>query len=214
MRRCASASSRISIERAAASYVSTLGGGRRAARRSSAGISATAKLGQFLGGVAAHGVEQTLRDFNLGGLAGRSAQEVIAAVFEALAPSGASLEDAAARQAVDDVIELFDQYIKEGRDLTPLEAMDLAAVRDALCLSVQLYIFERWLQELGRSYESGALSASDAVKLERDVKAYIQERVILDFEGIDLATHWGSSEVLQQIEAIYETAYSMLEASE
>lgn len=144
---------------------------------------------------------------------GRDVDQVLTAIANALAPEGATQEEAVARQAVNDTLSyLYERYGLAGGDLTKLDAMDRAGVADALAVSVTAYIYHRWVQELGRKIEEHAFSAEEAVRLERDVRAFISETVQLDMTRVDpLTLDWAGPAGQRFVELIYADAYEMLE---
>ena len=195
-------------------YVAARGGARGAAAAAPAGRSSTANLGSFLSSVARSGLAATVRSLGLGELTGRSASEVFAEIANHLAPSGATLEEATARRAVDEaLLSLFQRYELAEADLSELNRMDADGVRDAVELSVAAYIYYRWLQELSDRVEANAVSANQAVKLERQVKDYVRQTVRLDLREIDvLNVNWTGPDGGGLVERIYLEAYGLLEA--
>lgn len=200
------------LKRSARRYVAARGGASRAARASTGGRAATAALGSFLSDVAGRGLRRALDALGLAGLAGNDAQTVLAAIENALAPPGASREDAAARKAVG--VALDEIYQRFGAGEAPLDALDKMSpqdIRDALTTSVAEYIYARWLSELGRRLEERAVSAEAAVRLERDIHAYLRETVALDLKGRDpLKVEWNGEEGRALIEGLYEEAFRIL----
>jgi hypothetical protein len=91
--------------------------------------------------------------------------------------------------------------------------MDATSVREAIEASVASYIYHRWLQELGIRIEHNTITASQAVRLEQQVKEYVEETVKLDFRDIEVLTlDWHGAQAAQLVERIYMDAYSLLEA--
>jgi hypothetical protein len=133
-------------------------------------------------------------------------------IANALAPDGATLEDAAARRATDETLAfLFERYSVATEGIEALNSLDMTGVRDALQVSVAGFIYQRWLQELGQRVEERAVTPQDAVKLERDIRSYVTEAVKLDLQGRDpLAVNWNDREGREIVERIYREAYSLL----
>jgi hypothetical protein len=138
---------------------------------------------------------------------------VFAELATRLAPSGATLEEAAARRAISDALfSLYERYDLENADLSRLDAMDGDAIRDALQVSVASYIYHRWLQELGDRIEENAIDADQAYRLEREVRDYVQLAVRLDLANVDVMNmDWDGQEGRQLMDRIYNEAYSLLE---
>lgn len=201
------------LRNAANRYVGARGGGRTAARSAQAGRSSTARVGGFLSGVASRGFSQAALDLGLSAYLGRNVDQVLAAIANALAPDGATQEEAVARQAVNDTLGfLYERYGLEDGDLSKLDVMDREGVTEAVAVSVTSYVYHRWVQELGRKLEENAYTANEAVRLERDVRAFIEETVKLDMTRINpLTLDWGGPAGQQFVERIYADAYEMLE---
>src|SRR5207244_2197774 len=93
----AASGGRTSLQKAANNYVAARGGATRAARASTAGRSATTRVVGFLSDVASRGIGDALRAIGLGNVLGEPVEVVLAAIINALAPPGASLDEMAAR---------------------------------------------------------------------------------------------------------------------
>lgn len=201
------------LRNAASRYVGARGGSRTAARAAQAGRAATARVGGFLSGVAARGFADAARALGLTAHLGQGVERVLAAIANALAPDGATQEEAVARQAVNETLAyLYERYGLADGDLTKLDAMDRAGVAEAVGVSVAAYIYHRWVQELGRRIEENAFSAQEAVRLERDVRAFIAETVQFDLTRVDaVSLDWGGPAGQRFVEQIYADAYAMLE---
>lgn len=193
-------------------YVQAKGGATRAARAATGGRAATVRLGGFLSDVARRGISEAARALGLADVVGRPVETVLAAIANALAPDGATLEEVAARRAIDDSLTtIFEQYGVDDAGIEQLNALGAEGTRKAIELSVTAYIYQRWLQELGQKIEERAINASSAKKLERDVKAYVTEIVKLDLKDRDpLTINWNQAEGREFIERIYGEAYSLL----
>lgn len=194
-------------------YVGALGGARRATRASRAGRASTARLGQFLSSVGSRGLNETLERLGLSSFVGKNAETVFTAISNALAPAGASREEAIARDAVHEALEnLYERSILADGDLTKLDQMGTQEITQALETAVSSYIFRRWLGELEIVIEKKAMSAKEAVRLERDMRAYINECVQLDMQRVDMFNmDWNSTSGQQFIEKIFTEAYRILE---
>lgn len=194
-------------------YVGALGGARNAARSSRAGKASTTRLGQFLSSVGSYGLNKTLERFGLASFIGKDAETVFTAISNALAPAGSSREESIARNAVNEALDaLYEQFILADGDLTKLDQMGTQEVAQALETAVSSCIYGRWLAELEIVLEKKAISAKEAVRYERDMRAYIRESVQLDMQGIDvLNMDWNGSSGKQFIDKIFTDAYKILE---
>ncbi len=201
------------LANAGRSYVKARGGARRAAQSSSAGRIATGRVIGFLSRIATNGIANALESIGLRDILGQSVEATLAAIMNKLAPSGAGLDESAARKAVDlALLSIFEEYGVEADGVGKLDEMDGAAVEKAFQTVISEYVFQRWLSELGKRLEEGAVSATEALRLETIAKECIVEAIKLDFRDYDiLETDWGGSESQQIINDIYEQAYVFLE---
>ncbi|RZM77810.1 hypothetical protein DYY88_14640 [Leptolyngbya iicbica LK] len=147
---------------------------------------------------------------------GKDSESIFTAISNALAPAGASREEAIARRAVNEALEvLYEQVLLADGDLTKLDQMGTQEIAQALQASVSSYIYQRWLAELEVVLEKKAISANQAVRYERDMRVYIQECVELDMQGIDvLNMDWNGQAGQQFIDKIFTEAYRILEDSQ
>lgn len=197
---------------AARRYVQAKGGASRAARSAPSGRGATAALGGFLSGVATRGVADTFRALGLADAIGRPAEAVLAVIVNTIAPSGATLEEMAARRAVNEtLVFLFDKYGVDERGIEQLNRLDADGVQETIKASVSSYIFQRWLGELGKKIDERAISPREAVRLERDVRNYVRDALMLDLKGRDpLRIDWAGREGRELVDRIYTEAYGFL----
>lgn len=204
---------RAGLSRAGQDYVGARGGSRGAAAAAAAGRSSVARAGQFYSTLAGGGIARALEAIGLRGLAGRSAEEVFAAIADALAPDGATLEEAAARRAVtESLAHLFEERVADG-GLDSLDRMTAADVAGAVQNMVSAYVYHRWLEELGLSLERGAVSPDEAVRMEREMRAYVRDLVRLEISpDRALTTDWAGADGQAFVRGLFEDAYSLLEA--
>jgi hypothetical protein len=199
------------IRRAGRRYVRAKGGARRAAASASSGQASTGRLGGFLGNAVRTGFAEAARSLGVE-ILGRSVESVLAAILNAVAPSGTTDDDATARRATNETLtELFQRYGAIDGGLDRLDAMDADTVRDAIQSSVSSYVYQRWLLDLSKSIEDRSISAEHAIRLERDVKVYVRDLVELELADRDvLNMDWQGEEGRTLIRAAYEQAYTLL----
>ena len=197
-------------------YVRAMGGGQRAARSSRAGRRATALLGGFLSDVARRSLAGAMESLGLSRYIGQSPEVVMAAIANALAPEGATREEAIARRATNDALkEFYERYVVPVGDLNKMTAVPAQAVVDAMTTAVSSYIYRRWLSDLGLKIEQNAVSRQQAIRLEKEVKRFVRNAVRFDLKGKDaLNMNWKSPETRAFIERIYRDAYDLLGGGE
>lgn len=207
---------RSALSRAGRHYVRANGGSRRAATSARTGQSATRKLGGFLSAIGAQGIQGALQQLGLSSWVGKPAESVFAAISNALAPDAGSRESMFARQAINEALEgLYEQYVMADGDITNLDQMGSKDIMRGIETAVSAYIYNRWLGELQIVIEQKSISAKDAVRLERNIKAFVRESVHLDLQGKDvLSIDWQGSSGQNLINTIFTEAYSFLEDSQ
>lgn len=201
------------LANAGRSYVKARGGSRRAAQNSVAGRTAAGRVIGFLSRIATSGIAEALESIGLRDVLGQPIEAALAAIMNKLAPSGAGLDEAAARKAVDlALLSIFEEYGVEADGLERLNEMDAGAVEQAFQTVVSEYNFQRWMMELGKRVEEGAVSASEALRLENIAKECIWEATRLDLRGYNILTNdWSEAGSQRIINDIYIQAYIFLE---
>lgn len=215
MGRFATTGARADLRSAGRNYVRARGGSASAARAATAGRAATTGIVGFLSDVASRGIDAALRSIGLGDVIGRPVEAVLAAIVNALAPAGVTLDEVTARRTTDEVlVAVFEKYGAVEEDVRKLNEMDAAGVEEAFRLSVAEFIFQRWMLELGKRVEDKAVTAREARRLELEIKSYVVEATKLDLQGRDLlTTDWQAPENQRLIEDIYREAYRLLEVA-
>jgi hypothetical protein len=200
------------LQTAGRRYVSAKGGARKAAATASGGRATTARIGSFVSNVASIGFAEATRALGLEGIVGQKVDAVLAAIINAIAPTGTSNDDAIARRAASETIrELFEKYEVQQAGLDALDAMTEADAADSIERSVANYVYQRWLFDLSQRIEQNAVSETDAVKLERDVKDFVTGLVKLKLDGKE-AVHldWKGMQGQKFVQEIYDAAYKLL----
>ena len=193
-------------------YVSAKGGATRSAASAAAGRAATIRLGNFLADIASRGFEQAARAVGLEGVVGQKVTVVLATVINAIAPPGTTNDEAVARRAASETLrELFEKHGVEQSGVEALNAMKPGDVSDAIELSVAAYVYQMWLFDLSRKIEEHAISESEAVRLERDVKIFVKSLIKLKLNGDQtLQLDWKGTQGARFVREIYEAAYRLL----
>lgn len=192
-------------------FVRAQGGARSASRAARAGVSTAQGIGSFLGALSSRGVSDTARAYRLGAFVGKSADSLLAAVVDQVAPAGAQLEQVAARAAaVETLAELFAEHGVAAEGLAALEGLTADAVRTVMERFLCRYIFERLIQTLGKTLENRP--AAEVVRLESGVKRYLEGTIRLDLAGVDVgALDWMGAAGRDLITGLYDEAYGLME---
>jgi hypothetical protein len=193
-------------------YVRAKGGSRSAATTATHGRATASRASSFFGALLSGGLGAALEALGIRNYVGRAADVVFAAIANAIAPPGATLEEAAARRAADEVLsKLYEDVLDANGDLTVLDSMSQDDVANAVRGVITAYVYERWLEQLGKSIETGAVSPTEAVRLEHEVKQYVRDIVVLDVTNEDvLAFGQDAGRTQLVIDRLFEEAYSLL----
>lgn len=192
-------------------FVRAQGGARSASRAARAGVATAQGIGNFLSALSSRGVADTAKAYRLEAFVGKSADSLLSAVVDQVAPAGAQLEEAAARAAaVETLAELFAEHGVAADGLAALEGLTADAVRTVMERFLCRYIFERLIQTLGKTLENRP--AAEVARLEAGVKSYLEGTIRLDLSTVDVgALDWKGSAGRDLITGLYDEAYSLME---
>lgn len=193
------------------SYTRAAGGASTAARAATGGRRSTAGLTGFLSDAVRGGVATALERRGLAHLLGQDVVSVLATLADYLAPSGASLEEAAARISLTETLnQVFSQYEVDDKGLQALEQMTEKDLGVVVELSVSNYIAERLLQQLVIEVEKASLSEEDANRVMNEVRDFITEIVKLDLEdGAILEVDWSGAQGQSLMRRWFEEGYRL-----
>lgn len=199
----------------ASKFVKAQGGARSATQASRRGIRTAQRLAGALIAAVERG-ESGLSQFLSINFVGMSADAVLAALIDELAPAGAQNEDAAARDAACTVLEdLFTKYSVSTAGIAGLSALTLAEVADVVVNYVAAYIFARLMQLLAIRLERNDLSTATACRMERDVREYVRERVKAEVAPPQVTNiSFTAQEGQRVVERVFNDAYTIIEAWE
>jgi len=206
-----------SLRKAAKTYLRTLGGSRGATRSAGRGITVGKSLGRFLGSVSTSGggpgLNQTLVQFGLANFVGRSSEETLAKIADAIAPAGATNDEAIARDAVIATLDqLYTRILESGGDIIQLEALTPEMIKETVIDYVGIYIFKKWVYELGIAVEKNAVTEKQAIAMEQEIRDFINAEVSRSLRDKDVRDFDFNNPANQQIiDTIFQTAYSTLE---
>ncbi len=213
IKRIANGRNGATFKKAAKEYVKRTGGHKQATHASGPGISAGSSYLSFLSDVANSGLDQTLRDYDLGDCIGKSTEEVFAKIANKIAPTGSTNDEAIARAAV---IMAFDKLCtkldENDQDISALDQLDKASLKDTIIEFVSAYIFKKWVYEAGLALERNDLSETEAIELENEMRVFVTDEVKsslgkMDVSTIDISQGKGK----KAIQDIFDLAYSTLE---
>lgn len=166
-------------------YVKALGGPTSAAGSARGGARAAVAIGRLLSRIGSAGFTPTLEELGLGDLVGSTPLELIAALSEAVAGDGATLEEAA---ALDASVWLLEDLFGDATTFEEVNvlALDEAGVRDGFAKFIARYVYVRLLPLLDeRLIQRGDPAA--AARIERQVWEYTLAQCRDNLAEVDVA---------------------------
>lgn len=199
---------------ALSSYVKAYGGSRKAAYSATSGKKTTAKLGGFLSSVSSQGIQSTLNQFKIRFI-GRSVTDVLGDLVNAIAPAPNTKEDAVARNALLDAMEiLYEEVAENDDDIKSLDDLDEEKFEIVMNKYISSYIFQRFLNDLESRFEEHSQNEGSALNIENEIKEYISGVVDNELKGRNISTlDYTSDAVLDIINEIYKDCYSVIEGA-
>lgn len=192
-------------------YIRAKGGAQKAAQSVISGKSTARNLANFFATTARSNISQGLNLIGLGHLIGKDVDTVFSGLIDALSDNGEDFDENIARQAIEDALTSFYEQCSENQNFESLEHLTPEQLKRAIENFVSGYIYKRWLQELGNCIERKAVSETEAVKLEVEVKIYVRDLVNLGLDSRNiLSIDWNGDEGRQIIDSLYEDAYSLI----
>jgi hypothetical protein len=143
---------------------------------------------------------------------GQDANTLLAALVDRIAPPGALLEDAAARDAMIQTLdELFQEIAVQENGFEALESLDVARTTHTLERYVANYIYIRLVQVISQRLESR--STDEVIRVEKEIKDYVFSTVHLDLLSKTdvLSIDWDAQGGHAFIERIYQEGYELIE---
>jgi hypothetical protein len=202
------------IARAAKDYVSGSGGASAIRNSSIGGRAVGSKLGRVLFTVIADGIGTALQQQGISDVSGQSTDVVFAQLARQLSSQGGTVEETIANIAVVEALSyIYEEFDLVNKDLVTLDSLTEQQAKDVIQVYVTVYIFERWLHELGTKIENSDLNESQIVELEEEIHDFIRESVKLRFDDIKPSVvDFNRGQEKKIIDEIFKQAYQMIES--
>ncbi|UES60212.1 hypothetical protein GFK91_31330 (plasmid) [Roseibium aggregatum] len=174
------------------------GNSRNATRAMGASRSSAANVLGVLRGLSRDGINQTLNRFNLSGLAGQPASEVLAALTDVICEDGGTLDEAVAREAwLETVVAV------ETAGITDIDAMTAEQFREVFLTFISQSLQAKLFQEIG--VNGFKVADMDEIRaFESQFRNYVDGRVRDSFNN-DLSDLANMSD--ERIRAVVEQTY-------
>lgn len=169
---------------------------------------AGAGLVRFLNDIAARGVREALRTFDLERLAGRPIEEVFAALSDYICPEGGTIDEGIARDAF---IETIDDLAQAG--ITNMDGLTLEQMKTVFELYATHAIEARLCNDVGTRIVTLPADASAVQRIENQLGEFIR-RAVSDALNSSTASMQSlpTGAVPGFVNDIYQSAFEFLEA--
>ena len=199
------ASGKSTVNKAVSNYVKAHGGAKSASKTAKSGIGTVINIGQFINNVSSQGFTQTLEKYKID-YNNKSAKDILSDIINYLAPSPITKEDSIARKALVVTMEqLYDLLEKENLEIDKINNETLNFI---IPKYVECYIYERIINDLGSRIETASLNSIQAIKIEQEIKDYVNAKVEIAFKRKDF-------EIMEftkkEVESLYNQCYTIME---
>jgi len=208
--RFAKSGSRSALGGALSNYVRNgTGGARRAARRMGASRAAGARLLGVVRDIQRIGAAETLRQFNLPGLAGQPAANVFLAILEFICPPGGAVDEAIARQAMLETIgDLAEAGVADFDTMTPSQMQELFL--DFVARSIE----GRVMADLGARGVTLPADVAAVEAAQQQLHDFVTGCTQGELSGrLNGVEQLGDREVERVVNEIYEAAFELVAAA-
>jgi len=200
------------LKSALSSYVKANGGSSKTAIGSNSGRITTRNVGQFFSSVNSSGIYKTFEKYHIS-YTGKNIEDILGDVINALAPIPNTKEDSIAKNALLDTLEsVYKEIIESGEDIESMDNLDSESFNDLMQTYITSYIYQKVLNDLESRFEEYSKSVGSTLKLEEDIKEYINGVVVnvtqdTNFESMDFS----SNQTESIISDIYKDCFEVIE---
>lgn len=193
------------IKGAVSKYVKAYGGAKSASKNAYGGVKTTISLGNFVKSISEQGLKETLDAYKID-YKDKSTKEILNELINILSPSPNTKEDAISRKALIVTVEVL--YVLIEKENLEIEAVENLDVNIIIPTYIEVYIYQKLINDLGSRIESNSKSAADAVALEKDIKEYIHSKIEIVFKGKEIKDYKFST---KEILSLYNQCYTVIE---
>lgn len=204
-----------SIRDIGSKYVKASGGYSALTTTSSIGIRATTNIGNFFSTVKREGIISTFKKFEIKYI-GKSVNEILSNLVNFIVEGSDTKEQGIAREAaVDALSEIYDFIEENGMTIDALDSMPDELMNEIMCSYIENYIWGRMLNELESRLEKYSNSAKESIRIENEIKTYIENIVEIEFEKSKLKNTYLTTESIDQsVDILYKKCYKVMEVIE
>ena len=184
----------------------SLGGQDGGAKRLRRGREAAVRLASTLHDIQTRGINAVLLELGLGSFVGRGAEEIAAALSDAVCPMSSLVDDALVRDAfLDTITVLADEGIVDFESITDRQ------IERLLIVFTCNVIRARYLLDCARRAIERAPTDNGAGSLKSDIGAIIEDLVGARLDGtLSGGSSLGGEQLARAIESVYKQALGLL----
>lgn len=199
------ASGKSNVNKALSNYVKAHGGSKSASKAARSGIATVINIGQFINNVSSEGFRETLEKYKID-FTDKSAKDVLSELINYLAPPPITKEDSIARKALIVTMELLYELLE--KENLEIDKIDNSTLNFIVPKYIECYLYERIINDLGSRIETASLNSAQAIKIEEEIKDYINAKVDIAFKGKDFEK---MSFTKNEVESLYNQCYTIME---
>lgn len=199
------ASGKSSVNKTISNYVKAYGGAKTASKTAKSGVRTVLSLGSFINNVSSQGFTQTLENYNID-YKDKSAKDVLSELINHLAPSPITKEDSIARKALVVTMEILYELIDN--ENLEIDKINNETFNFIIPKYIECYIYERIINDLGSRIEIASSNSYQAIKIEQEIKDYINSKVDIAFKGKNFEK---MSFTKNEVESLYNQCYTIME---
>lgn len=200
------------IKRISSQYVKASGGAAALLSKSNNGIRSTVNLGNIISGIRHEGSIQTFQKLGIE-CVGKSVKEIFSKLVNNIAEKSDTKDDSVAKEATIEALGKMYEFVEEnGMEIEALDSMPEKLIGQVLCTFVGSYIWGKILNDLEICFEKHADNPMEAIRIEKDMKTYIENIVSVEFNKSELKnTLLTSNSINSCVEKLYQKCFEVLE---
>ncbi|MBL7555489.1 MAG: hypothetical protein JNM24_06670 [Bdellovibrionaceae bacterium] len=204
--------SRENFNKLGGGYVRASGGSKSASSSARSGKRVTTSVAGFFVSAVTQGLVKATQEYGLASFDNKNADTIAAEIIDVFAPAGATLEDAAARNALIATLkEFFKEIDIENSGIEVFDKLTEGNIQKLIEISISNYINERLQIELLNRVERKTMSEKQANKICRQIKKFIAGSIKIDLKKKSLLeVNWKGSEGKRLIEQFFQQGYELL----
>ena len=171
-----------SIEHITRQYVKASGGTKTLILKSPSGLFSGKNLYSFYDSVRSNGIKKTLEMLHIQ-FKGKSVNEIISLLVNAISPNAITKEDIVARKAVQEAsAHIYEYIVRNDMDISCLDNMSQELVDISMCAYFTSYIWGTMMKDISSRLEIFETNPDEAFKIEQELKGYIKGIVEVELE--------------------------------